>query len=199
MIDTLGWVLLLAALLPAAAFVGLGAWHLKARTADVHGQLDRASRVAAEHAARVYETHEMLLRRVFEAIGDDDDARIAAREPELHRRLKAMTADLPQVQSVRVWDAGGRPLLGSRVLPAPRRIVISDREYFRWHRDHAGGSTFITEAPVARATGEVFSDLSLLRETPDGRFAGVVTVGLHVRYLEAFHAELARDLKGASL
>ncbi len=186
------------ALLPLLAFVGLGAWQLRTRAEEGYARMERVTRVAAEHASKVYETNEMLLRRVFDLIGDDDDARIVARERLLHERLRAMVADLPQVQSIWVQDATGRPLLTNRFHPAPRGLDVSDREFFAWHRDDRGG-LFITEALLGRVTGDVFSDLSLRRERPDGTFAGLVSVGLYVRTFDEVYAELARELPGSAI
>ncbi len=197
-VAVLRWIVLLAALLPLLAFVGLGAWQLRTRAEEGYARMERLTRVAAEHASKVYETNEMLLRRVFDLIGDDDGARIAARERALHERLRAMVAELPQVQSVWVWDATGRPLLSDRYHPAPRGLDVSDREFFAWHRDDRGG-LFITEALLGRVTGDVFSDLSLRRERPDGAFAGLVSVGLHVRTFDDVHAELTRELPGSAM
>ncbi len=196
-IAALRWIVLLAAAVPLLAFVGIGTWQLRVRTDEAYARLERVTRVAAEHATRVFETNEMLLRRVVDLLGDDDDARIAAREPALHARLRAMTAELPQVQSVWVHDATGHPLVSNRFHPAPRGLDVSDREFFVQHRERRGG-LFITEALTARMTGEVFSDLSLRRERPDGSFAGLVSVGLHVGTFDEVHRELARDLPGAA-
>ncbi|RPH40390.1 MAG: response regulator [Burkholderiales bacterium] len=197
-VDTLRWIVLLAALLPTLAFVGIAAWLLQVRAEETYAQLDRAVRVAAEHADKVFETNEMLLRRVVDALGNDDDARLTARERVLHDRLVAMTADLAHVQSIWVNDATGRPLITNRFFPAPRGLDLSDREFFRWHREHPGRELFISEALVGRATGDVFSDLSLRRDRPDGSFAGMVSVGVYVKYFADFHAGLVQDVPGAT-
>jgi signal transduction histidine kinase/ActR/RegA family two-component response regulator len=197
-VGVLRWIVLLAALLPLLASLALAAWQLRARAEEGYARMERLVRVAAEHASKVYETNEMVLRRVFDLIGDDDDARIAMREAVLHERLRAMVAELPQVQSIWVQDATGRPLLSNRFHPAPRTLDVSDREFFVWHREGRGG-LFITEALVGRVTGDVFSDLSLRRERPDGTFAGLVSVGLHVRTFDEMHTELVRELPGSAM
>lgn len=197
-VGVLRWIVLLAALLPLLASLALAAWQLRARAEEGHGRMERLVRVAAEHASKVFETNEMLLRRVFDLLGDEDDARIVAREAVLHERLRAMVAELPQVQSIWVQDASGHPLLSNRFYPAPRVLDVSDREFFVWHRERRGG-LFITEALVGRVTGDVFSDLSLRRERPDGTFAGLVSVGLHVRTFDELHAELTRELPGSAV
>lgn len=197
-VDTLRWVVLLSVLLPVLAFVGIAAWQLRVQSEATYARLERAVRVAAEHAAKVFETNEMLLRRVVDALGADDDARIVQRERVLHERLRAMSADLPQVQSIWVQDATGRPLLTNRYLPAPRALDVSDREFFVWHRDHPGRGLFISDALVGRVTGDLFSDLSLRRDRPDGSFAGLVSVGVYSRYFSDFHAGLAEYVPGAT-
>lgn len=168
------------------------------RVDETHARFERVSRVAAERAAEVFETNEMLPRPVVDALGDADDAGIAARERVLHERLRGMVADLPQIQSIWGQDASGRPLLPSRFLPAPRQLGVSDREFFAWHREGRGG-LHITDALVARMTGEVFSDLSLRRERPGGGFASLVSVGLYSDYFAGFHAELALELPRVTL
>jgi signal transduction histidine kinase len=187
---SLSAVLGLALGLPALLFA-LVAWQAYREAFDAaEARMQNHARVAAEHTLRVLETTQALLARALDIVGNGDDASVLAREQEIHAQLARMTAPLPHLQSMWVFNASGRPLVSNRFFPAPKGLDISDREFFQWHR--AGTSdVFVTEALVARVTGERFFDVSRRRVHADGSFAGLVSVGLYPERLGAFYGELA--------
>ncbi|MBC7940971.1 MAG: response regulator [Chitinophagaceae bacterium] len=153
-------------------------------------RLDRSARIAQEHALKLFDTNQMLLQRMLDALGDRNDAQTAADGADLHRRLQAMAAPLPQVQGIYVMDADGRMLASNRVFPPNRGIDYTDREWYAAHR--AGtGSVYFTPQIVSRATGEPAFDMSQRREI-QGAFGGTVHVSLRPSYLVDFYKELAQ-------
>lgn len=159
-------------------------------------QLDFATRIAQEHAAKMLETNEMLLERMLDLLGHDSDERLLARGAELHERLKLMTRDLPQVQGFFTIGADGRMLSTNRAYPPPRQIDFSDREFLAAHRSGAGGRVFITGQLVSRVTGDAFFDMSRRREYADGSYAGTVNVALYPAYLTRFWEDMAATMHG---
>jgi hypothetical protein len=106
-LKTMMWM---AAVVPLLAFLGAG-WYLRAQaTAQAKVRIDQAARVAEEHALKVFETNIALLNRVSDLIGDESDAAVLARESEIHRTLKRMTTDLPQLQGLFIMGATGELL-----------------------------------------------------------------------------------------
>ncbi len=188
-------VIVLAILLPSAAFAAVAVYLYQQEFRDARLRLDRGARIAQEHALKLFETNEMLLQRMLDALGNAADTELLARSDELHLRLQRMAADLPQVQGLFVHGADSRSLANSRVHPPPRQIDYSDREWYRAHRS-GGAAVFVTEALVSRSTGEPAFDMSRRRTLDDGSFAGTVHVSLRPRYLTDFYRELAAASPG---
>lgn len=190
------FVMVLAAVLPLAAFIA-GSVIAHARAFENAAiRADRATRIAQEHASKLFDTNEAILGRLLELARDRSDAQLRRDEAQVHRRLVEIVGDFPQVQSIWIIDANGRPLATNRFLPAPYDTLdISDRDYFRWHREHRGG-LYVSEPGVGRITRQAFVDTSRRRESADGRFDGLVSVSLSPEYLERFYAELAQTEPG---
>ncbi|HEU5295206.1 MAG TPA: response regulator [Burkholderiaceae bacterium] len=188
-------VIAFALLLPAVGFVVAAAYLYQLEFADARLRMDRAARIAQEHALKLFETNEMLLARMLDLLGNASDAELLARSEALHDRLQRMAAGLPQVQGLFTHGADGRSLGNSRVHPPPRDIDYSDREWYRAHRS-GGEQVFVSEQIVSRLTGEPVFDMSRRRELPDGTFAGSVHVSLRPQYLTDFYQELAATVPG---
>lgn len=170
-LGSLRLLLVLCVAIPAVVF-GLFAayrWHAAHETAT--RRVERLVGVAHEHALKVLDNNETLLGRVLEMVSNDDDGTVRAAEAALHEQLAAMAADKEQIQSIWVWGADGRPLAGNRFHPLPADLDVSDREFFRWHREKRGGLYF-TEPLVGKATRDPFFDMSVGRYRADGSFAG---------------------------
>ena len=131
-------VIVLAILLPTAAFAAVASYLYHQEFRDARLRLDRSARIAQEHALKLLETNEMLLQRMLDLLGDAARRRGAGAQRRLHVRLQRMAADLPQVQGLFVHGADSRSLGNSRVHPPPRQIDYSDREWYRAHR--SGGA-----------------------------------------------------------
>lgn len=189
-------LLVLCVVFPAVVFALFAGyrWHTAHETATEH--VDRLVGIAHEHALKVLDNNETLLGRVLELVGSADDDAVRAGEAALHEQLSAMAADKEQIQSIWLWGADGRPMAGNRFHPVPSALDVSDREFFRWHREHKGGLYF-TEPLVGKATRDPFFDMSVGRYRRDGAFAGLVSVGLYPGYFRRFHADLVSNERGA--
>lgn len=191
-------LLLLSTLLPFVLFglLGLHAW--ESGRHEAVQRLDRVARAAQEHASKVLDTNEMLLGRVLDLVGPLGDAEMRARGPELHARLTAMAAALPQVQSIWVESAQGRPMLTNRYEPPPERLNVADRDFFVFHRD-GGRGLFVSAPSIGRVTNEPFFDTSRRRPDVDGRFNGIVHVSLRPEYFTRLYADLAQAELGLAV
>ena len=189
---TLAWLratVWLAAVLPLLLF-GLVAWHLHQRAAaQAQWRVDSAARIGEEHALKVFETNIALLNRVADALGDDAQAMLRAREPPLHDQLVRMTTGLRQLQGLFVIGSNGRIIANNRVFPAPP-IDVSDREFFRHHRT-GGVQPYFSEVLTSRTTGEPFFDMSLRRMGADGSLVAVLSASMAPPYFAGFYSELA--------
>jgi signal transduction histidine kinase/CheY-like chemotaxis protein len=174
---------------PAIVFAAVAAYMYRDEFKSTRERLDGTSRIAEEQALKLFETNEMLLHRMLDLVGNKSDAAILANGEEMHRRLKEMSATLPQVQGLFINGADSRALVYSRVYPPPRQIDFSDREYYLWHRSAERG-VFVTEQLISRSTGEPFFDMSRRRTLAKGAFGGTVNVSLRPDYLTRFYERL---------
>jgi signal transduction histidine kinase len=188
-----------AAVLLPAVFFALIAWQSYRHALSEGGnRLERASRVAQEHATRVIDTNEVVAQTILNFIGAASDAEIRASEAELHEKLKSITANLGHIQSVWIWAADGRPLVSNRFFPVPRDLNVSERPFFSWHAK-SDARVFVAEPVVARLTQEVFFDTAFRRTRPDGSFAGIISVSLLPGHFADFYREMALDDAGLHL
>lgn len=192
-------LLVLSVVLPFLLYGLLGWTSWQSTKSEAAQRLDRIARAAQEHAARVLDTNEMLVGRVLDLVGPLSDEEIRLREGELHRRMVEMTVDLPQLQSLWVFDAQGKPLVTNRFHPAPASTGdITDKDWFAWHRD-GGQGLYVSQPSIGRYTGEPYFDTSRRRSAADGGFAGVVDASLKPGYFTGFYADLAQAEPGLAV
>jgi signal transduction histidine kinase/CheY-like chemotaxis protein len=185
----------LAAAVPLLLFALVG-WNLHERSlAEARLRVDSAARIAEEHALKVFETNIALLNLVAEALGDDPEDQLKARERSLHDQMVRMTADLHHLQGLFVMGPSGRVIVTNRAFPAPP-VNVADRAFFRHHR--AGGAQpFFTEVLTSRTTGEPFFDMNVRRNSADGSLTAVLSASMLPQYFADFYSDLAaqdRDL-----
>ena len=189
----LQWMMAASLALPIAlfAFASEVSWISTQDTAD--RQIERTLDVAHEHALKVFETIDRSLSEINEIIRGIPDVGIKSREQALHLRLKQLADSLPQMKSAWIFDAQGRALVNSLVLPAPA-MDFSDRDYFNAHIDKDIG-IFIGNALTPRAPyqGAAFFSVSRRRQTDDGSFAGVIQASVLPEYFENFYTRIGRD------
>lgn len=180
----------LAAVLPLAFFF-LVAWvgHGEA----VHAarmRLEDLARVAEQHAARVFETNDVVVEQLSAMLEDHEDLAIWDREHALHQVLSALLVRLPQLESVSLWNAEGRPLVSTRFFPVPLARDISGEPYFeRARRQSAGWRAGLVVEP---ASGAPLLNVTRRRERSDGQFAGLFQLSLHAAYFTDFYEALAK-------
>ncbi len=194
-VDWLRLLLILGTALPLLLFA-LFAWRsYQTAWTEAEQRVDNASRVAAEHASKVFDTARLLSGRMRDLASSPQFTRND--EAGMHLALKHIGADIPQVQSVWVWDANGALTASGRYYPLPRSLSVADRDYFLKLRD--GGGSFITGALTGRISKERFFSYSERLDDESGQFAGALSVSLHVPYFEEFYRELSSSDPGLTL
>jgi two-component system NtrC family sensor kinase len=171
---------------PLAVFAGAGYVSYQAEFDAAHERIDRTVDVAFEHAAKVFETHQLLLGEIDELLRGLSDRDVLAREADLHERLAAITRDLPQVQEISVFDRDGHTLLAARHFPAPHAINQSDRDYFVALKGGYPG-IYIGTPDTSRADASARSfAVAHARRGPDGGVNGVVAIFVEPAYFEQY-------------
>src|SRR3954470_12789083 len=100
--------------LPAVLFA-FAAWLNYRHTKEVADErIERSLDILHEHALKVFQTVELAIAEVNEALNDRSDADILADQDRIHARLKRMVDSLPQIAGIIVIDHDGHLLASSR-------------------------------------------------------------------------------------
>ncbi len=184
-----------ASLIGPALLFGYATWS-NHRAIEQHAaeRIERALEVIQEHSLKAFQTIERTISETNEVLRGYSDDEIRAEEARLSQRFKRTQDRLPQMQSIWAFDRGGRPLVSSTVLPVPRDLDNSDRDYFRAQLDPATG-TFIGDIVQARVGSLRFFVVSGRRtERPDGSFNGVIGITVLPDHFREFYARLSRGV-----
>jgi len=155
-------------------------------------RIDRSLDILHEQALKVLQTVERSFAEIDEVVRDMSDDEIRRNEVVLHARFKRIVDALPQLQGIAILGRDGHPLATSSVSPVPTELDFSDRDYFKMHVAGNVG-TYVSDVlqPRMGSIGPYFFAMSQRRPSPDGTFAGVVTVALLPSYFESFYGRMA--------
>jgi two-component system NtrC family sensor kinase len=134
-------------------------------------------------------------------LNDAADPDIRANEGGFHLRLKSLTDVLPQFADIWVVDADGHPVVAGTVFPIPRELNLSDRDYFRAHKNNEVEGLYVGNVVTARATNARgqprFFALSRKRRGVDGKFGGVTVISISPDYFRDYYAALTQPIVAA--
>src|SRR5262245_42021713 len=138
-----------------------------------------------EQTARSLESVNLLLDATvseMRAVGLGDPA---VREA----RLKDRISGIPQVRSLLLLGQDGRVLIDTAG-EIPAGLDMSDRAYFRTHRDGGAGGRFVSDPFVGRASGHWEFAVSEPIARGPGGFAGVLVAKMDVAYFDRLYRSL---------
>ena len=191
---TLHWLLAAAIALPLAIFAAGAAISYREHQVEARDRLQRNLGTVYEHALKVLETIELASRYLDEMLNDATDPDMRANEADYHRRLQALTDVLPQFADIWIVDADGHPVVAGTVFPIPRDLDLSDRDYFRVHKNNEVDGLYVGNVVTARATNARgqprFFALSRKRVGVDGGFGGVTVISISPDYFRDYYATL---------
>ena len=180
-----------AVLVPVTTFVAASWWGYEHAVAEAQAASERAAILVRGQAQRTFEIAEQIAHRAKDAAAGDDVA-VRAREAEIHARLADMVAGLPSVVNLNVWDANGRPIARSDRFPTDRIVAVDDRPYFLQQKN-TPVPLGISDVLVGRQTGLELLNTTIRRTTPEGRFAGIVSVSLSPAFFRDYYRSLAAE------
>jgi two-component system NtrC family sensor kinase len=184
--------------LPVALFSAIAWLSYRQHFVDARDRLELNLGQITEHALKVFETFELSAIYLDELLSDVTDADIRKSESEYSARLLNITRTLPQLRDLWVIDADGYPVVSGTIFPMPR-IDLTDREYFRVHKDNEVNGLHISEVLAARAADLKFFAVSRKREIA-GRFGGVTIVSIAPEYFSDYYSRLpSREQSNFSL
>src|SRR4051794_11120665 len=94
-VATLRVLLAASVIIPLAVFAWAAFFGYRAEADAARDRITHTTDVAFEHAAKVFETHQLLLGQVEEIVRGLSERDVLLREAELHDRLAAIVRDLP--------------------------------------------------------------------------------------------------------
>src|SRR5947209_2422727 len=198
---TLHWLLAAAIALPLAIFAAAATISYREHQAEARDRLQRNLGTVYEHALKVLETVELASRYLDEMLNNAADPDIRANEGGFHLRLKSLTDVLPQLADIWIVDADGHPVVSGTVFPIPRELNLSDRDYFRVHKNNEIDGLYISNVVTARVTNARgqprFFSLSRKRIGVDGKFGGVTVISISPDYFRDYYATLTQPIVAA--
>src|SRR3954447_9923242 len=198
---TLHWLLAPATAPPLPSFSAAPTTSYREHQIEARDRLQRNLGTVYEHALKVLETIELASRYLDEMLNDANDADIRANEADFHRRLQSLTDILPQFADIWIVDPDAHPVVAGTVFPIPRDLDLSDRDYFRVHKDNAVQGLYVGSVVTARAVNDRgqprFFALSRKRPGVDGGFGGVTVISISPDYFREYYATLTRPIVAA--
>lgn len=162
---------------------------IKESEADVQ----RTVRLLAQHAARVVEPIDQAMLRTQSALARNGFGRKALTSQQVRELLQPLAVEGSYVARLVVADAEGRLLAASDQASVSGVAPIGDPWFTRLAQSRPEGLQ--VQAPRrSRISGEAVVPLAhVLRDGPDGAFAGLVLAALSVAELKSFHEDIVLD------
>lgn len=140
-----------------------------------------------DYMERSLDSAELLTQKVLDAVAALGGTDALATSESGWQTVVTAKGTIPHVGAVVVADAAGTVVFNTQGFPFPRRISISDRTYFKLHRD-VGLDRYIGSAIYGKSTGKVVFTYSRRIVDPAGRMAGIVVANIDSEYFDGvFH------------
>ena len=195
------WLLAAVIVLPIAVFATGAAISYRQQVAEAQDRLQRNLGTVYEHSVKVLETIELASRYLDQVLENVTDEQLRANEADYNRRIRALIDTLPQFADIWIVGADGHPLASGTVFPIPRQMDLSDRDYFRAHKNNEVDGLYVGDVVTSRATNQRgqprFFALSRKRTAPDGSFGGVVVMSISPDYFRDYYATLTQPIVAA--
>ncbi len=190
-------LLLVASLLGPALFFAYTAWDDYQRIVQHSDErIVRALDVVQEHSLKAFQTIERTIAETNEVMRGLSPEQIQAEEARLQRRLRRTQDTLPQIEAIWVFDKAGHPLVSSTILPVPRDLDNSERDYFKAQVGEDAG-TFIGRPITAKIGNVNFFVVSQRRPSSDGSFDGIVAISVRPEHFRDYYTRISRGLADA--
>ncbi|WP_206957557.1 hybrid sensor histidine kinase/response regulator [Trinickia acidisoli] len=193
---TLIALLAAAIILPGVYAAAVAYSNFRGRVASATDATIRTVRIAEEHALKVFDLNETLDARVDDLVRGLGNEAISAHEAEIHNKLQNIGGGYPQVASVSIFGPEGLLLANSRYYPAPHASIAARDDFVGIRGGHI--LEHVSKVMVWHAgSGEAVFNTGIARHSPNGAFAGLVSVALRRSYFESFYRELLGPERGA--
>lgn len=186
-------VLLVASVAVPAVLLLVTSWRdYNTQMARARQDLERTCEVAQENAVRVFERQRDVAEHVNDLVRDMTENDVLASQFTLHRQFAALTANIPEIQSVLLVGANGEPLVSAGLYPLPRHVSVSDRDYFRGAIAVRSGA-FISSLQMGKFLKQPFFGFARTWTGPDGVAKGVIDIAVSPQYFTDFYELLLTE------
>ncbi|WP_410497910.1 PAS domain S-box protein [Chitinibacter sp. S2-10] len=154
------------------------------------------ARALDENATRAFVSVEQAMQNIAEDLNRLGGVE-KADEYLMHLLLKDKVRLTPQIRGIITIDSTGNIHSHGLEYPA-RKVNLSDRAYFQYHREYDSLQSFISEPLLSRTDGKWLIALTRRINGTQGQFGGVLLSGIEPGYFLNFYKSL--DLpKGVSI
>jgi diguanylate cyclase (GGDEF)-like protein len=162
--------------------------------AEAERQISSLAAVVSEATDRWFATAKLVQTQLIDEFAQAGVDSVTAFDQyaatqAMNRELSQWLSGVPHLSFVALAGADGRMLNISRTWPAPA-INISDRSFFQALSKNPQLGTFISEPVRNRETGAWSIIMAQAVTGPDGRFLGLVNVGVELASFHSFHAQI---------
>lgn len=153
------------------------------------------STLLTEHASQSINSAYAVLdgitdRVVQEEVQNAAELREKMKTADIHQMLKDKISGLPQVDVANIVAEDGTAINFTRSWPVPK-INLGDRDYFKAQKDNPNLGVFISKPVQNRGNGKYTFYLTRRLNDPQGRFMGIVLVGLSSEFYGKFYERVS--------
>jgi PAS domain S-box-containing protein len=163
-------------------------WDYQQKKVALYRECLSQIRLIAEHASRTFGEVDRVLDIAINKVLTPDKL-THLNEKDLYTAFLAARKETPQVIALFYVNAEGA-LTGSSNSYPIKKIDLSDRDYFRHHKDIPGELPYLSRPFKSRITNKWSFVFSQRISHQDGSFAGLIGASLEVGYFESLYAEL---------
>ena len=179
----------------AVMAIGLTIWALRGDAVqDTSRDVGHVATILAAQTAQSVEAIDTTLVDFgahLSALEKDDPAGFATtlRSRKFHQELADRIAHLPQATIFAVVSAAGHTVADSKAWPAPD-IDVNDREYFAAQKGNPSAGLYVNPLVKSRGDGSRMLFFSRRLEAHDGKFLGILVIGLDLAYFRRMYDAL---------
>jgi signal transduction histidine kinase len=190
-----GRLILLAAIAVSTIILSALVVIMQLRTRELEhavGETVSLSGIIAEQTTRSLQNVDMALRIALDRLEEAERQGIPLDDAAIHTMLQSRTASMPHLLGLFIVDAQGNVVNSSLSFPASRTLV-TDREYFKQHKEGKGIDMLVGAPVMGRTTNAWTMHISRRIQNLNGEFGGVVAAALDLDYFETLYGSIKLD------
>ena len=175
-----GHIFAIASVLMALVVVAVGVriWHTREDAVDeATRNIGNFATILAEQASNASEAVDASIDAIIARTDLSDHFQQQARSREYFDQLVDRLGRIPHASVITVSDAKGRVLVTTREFGAPH-VDLSDRDHFKVLAQPGSAALYVSEPLRSRITHEWTVFFAKRLQTADGRFLGIIVVGV---------------------